>query len=667
LLRLLLANAVDARDNGSVRNPDPEVETRVPQELADIGDIAGDELQTPAPVPKPRGNGKSPRASIASTRQEGTQTQTQRDTRIEQPEGGRDAFGQSAQGAADGNPSTVPATPGAVKKRLGDLLREDKQVGKRQLGSALRRQRRDHRRLGDVLVDMGVPSIAVTRAVAKQMAAAITDLDSLTFDESAIEMIDGRIARELGIVPTHIDESGHMHVATSDPLNPELLERLSEFAPLRLDLADAAAIQRALDRHYTVLGKVDAAAQRAAAESVAAPVSVGIATLSADAPVVQIVNLIITQGLRDRVSDIHIEPQADRLRVRYRVDGALIDVQSLPPNLGASVASRLKIMADMDIVDRHRSQDGQMTMQLDGRDIDIRIATMETLWGEKVVLRLLDRSRSLLPLSQLGLREEEHEKMRRMSGSPYGLFIVSGPTGAGKTTTLYAALNELDRKTRNITTIEDPVEYQFANINQVQINRLAGTTFANGLRAILRQDPDVILVGEVRDVETAQIAVQSALTGHLVLCSLHAADSVGALHRFLDMGLEGFLVASAVIGVVAQRLVRVNCPHCAQPLEPRPDEIEFYETVRGHPPIRQFAGTGCRRCNQTGYFDRTGVFEALAVDDSTRELIVNRATQVDLRRHAKAAGMRTLQESACDLIDGGQTTLAEAMRTVYVL
>jgi type IV pilus assembly protein PilB len=592
--------------------------------------------------------------------------QESRDTAVAMPEEGLSAGGQSAPGAADGKPAASSAAPGAIRQRLGDLLREDKQVGKRQLSSALRRQRRDHRRLGDVLVDMGVPSIAVTRAVAKQMAAAITDLDALTFDESAIEMIDGRIARELGIVPTHIDESGHMHVATSDPLNPELLERLSEFAPLRLDLADAAAIQRALDRHYTVLGKVDAAAKRAVAESVVTK-TVELAQLSADAPVVQMVNLIITQGLRDRVSDIHIEPQADRLRIRFRVDGALQDVQSLPPNLAAPIASRLKILADMDIVDRHRSQDGQTTMKLDGRDIDIRIATMETLWGEKVVLRLLDRSRSLLPLSQLGLREEEHEKLRRMIASPYGLFIVSGPTGAGKTTTLYAALNELDRKTRNITTIEDPVEYQFANINQVQINRLAGMTFANGLRAILRQDPDVILVGEVRDVETAQIAVQSALTGHLVMCSLHAADCVGALHRFLDMGLEGFLVASAVVGVVAQRLVRINCPHCAQPLQPGAEEIEFYESVRGHQPIRQFAGIGCKRCNQTGFFDRSGVFEAMTVDDSMRELIVGRATQADLRRHAQAAGMRILQESACDLIDGGQTTIAEAMRTVYVI
>ena len=383
---------------------------------------------------------------------------------------------------------------------------------------------------------------------------------------------------------------------------------------------------------------------------------------------VQIVNMIITQGLRDRVSDIHIEPQSDRLRIRYRVDGALVDVQSLPVALAGAIASRLKIMAEMDIVDRHRAQDGQTTITLDGRPIDIRIATMETIWGEKVVLRLLDRSRSLLPLGELGLRDEEHQRLRQLVASPYGLFIVSGPTGAGKTTTLYAALNELDRTTRNITTIEDPVEYHFDNINQVQINRLAGMSFANGLRAILRQDPDVILVGEIRDAETAQIAVQSALTGHLVLASLHAADAVGALYRFLDMGLEGYLVASAVIGVVAQRLMRINCDECSHPNGIRPEEAEFYHSVRGRiPKIKQMVGDGCRKCNGTGFYERRGVFECVGVDESIRELIVKQAPQTDLRTYIRSTGTRSLQDAACDMVDDGQTTLAEAMRTVYVL
>jgi type IV pilus assembly protein PilB len=438
---------------------------------------------------------------------------------------------------------------------------------------------------------------------------------------------------------------------------------------VRLELADGLAIQRAIDRHYTVLANVGAAADAAIRDArVAVAAAPELAGLGADAPVVQIVNLILTQGLRDRVSDIHIEPQSDHLRIRYRIDGALRDVQSLPPALGGPIASRLKIMAEMDIVDRHRAQDGQTTMSVDGRTVDIRVATMETIWGEKVVLRLLDRSRSLLPLGQLGLRREEHERLQRLITSPYGLLIVSGPTGAGKTTTLYAALNELDRATRNITTIEDPVEYHFENINQIQINRLAGMTFANGLRAILRQDPDVILVGEIRDVETAQIAVQSALTGHLVLASLHAADAVGALYRFLDMGVEGYLVASAVIGVVAQRLVRVNCPVCSAPVPVRAEEAEFYRAIRGKDPLpHQIAGSGCRQCRGTGFYERRGVFECISVNDTVREEIVKQIPQTQLREHVHRRGVRSLQDAACDMVDEGKTTIAEAMRTVYVL
>jgi len=330
----------------------------------------------------------------------------------------------------------------------------------------------------------------------------------------------------------------------------------------------------------------------------------------------------------------------------------------------------VKIMANMDIVDRHRAQDGQIALELDGRAIDVRVSTTETIWGEKVVLRLLDRSKSLVPMHDLGLQDSEHARLEKLIGSPYGLLIVSGPTGAGKTTTLYAALNELDRTTRNITTIEDPVEYQFPNINQIQINRLAGMTFANGLKAILRQDPDVILIGEVRDVETAEIAIQSALTGHLVLCSLHAADAVGAIHRFLDMGIEPFLVTSAVIGVVAQRLVRLICPRCKAPSEPRVDEIEFYRAVRGEswgPQGPVYAGEGCPRCGKTGFYERSGVFETLEMNDRIRELIVGHATHGDLRNAAIEGGMRTLQQAGCDAVDAGRTTIAEVMRTVYVI
>jgi type IV pilus assembly protein PilB len=577
-------------------------------------------------------------------------------------------------------PTIVPAPTVAYEqndainltgRRLGELLVGWKVATDDQVRKALKRQRKDRRPLGAILVDLGVPSDRVTGAVGWQMGLTPLELDKVEADWRAVGTIDGTFARARNVFPYHIDDDGVLRVATLNPrdydLGQELLDKTGR--SVRLELADYHSIHRALDRYYSVFDKVGAHAERAILDAtvVHAPVT-ELSTLSADAPVVQIVNLILAQGLRDRVSDIHIEPQADRLRVRFRVDGALRDVASMPTSLGGPLASRLKIMADMDIVDRHRAQDGQTTMELDGRTVDIRIATMETVWGEKVVLRLLDRSRSLLPLGQLGLRAEEHLRMQRLISSPYGLFLVAGPTGAGKTTTLYAALNELDRQQRNITTIEDPVEYQFDNINQIQINKLAGMTFANGLRAILRQDPDVILVGEIRDAETASIAIQSALTGHLVLASLHAADSVGALHRFLDMGVESYLVASAVIGVVAQRLMRMNCPECSRHVEIKREEAEFYHAVRGRDPkANQTAGQGCRRCSDTGFFERRGVFECMPVDEWVRELIISRATASKLREHVTSRGMRSLQQSACDLVDEDKTTLAEAMRTVYVL
>jgi type IV pilus assembly protein PilB len=293
---------------------------------------------------------------------------------------------------------------------------------------------------------------------------------------------------------------------------------------------------------------------------------------------------------------------------------------------------------------------------------------METIWGEKVVLRLLDRTRSLVPLPDLGLQPEARERVRRLIDSPYGMLVVAGPTGAGKTTTLYAALSELDSAARNITTIEDPVEYRFENINQVQINRLAGTTFANGLKAILRQDPDIILVGEVRDVETAQIAIQSALTGHLVLCSMHAADSVGAIYRFIDMGIEPYLVASALIGVVAQRLVRLVCERCAGSAPPTTVETAFFRaTIGTEPPARLPQAVGCARCTGTGFHSRVGVFECLQVDDPVRERIVARSPHAELLESAVGNGMHTLQQAGCDIAASGRTTLAEVMRTVYTI
>jgi len=321
----------------------------------------------------------------------------------------------------------------------------------------------------------------------------------------------------------------------------------------------------------------------------------------------------------------------------------------------------------MNIVERRRPQDGQISMDVEGREVDIRVATTAVVGGEKVVLRLLDKSRPLYELPQLGMPPDITERWEALLRLPYGMVICAGPTGSGKTTTLYASLGELNSPERNIMTIEDPVEYTFPTINQIQIHEQAGVTFANGLRSILRQDPDVILVGEVRDVETASIAVQSALTGHFVLSSLHATDSIAALYRLLDMGIEAFLVASSVTAVVAQRLIRRSCTYCLEHYEPSAEELAFLSSFGGTPPPNGFVhGTGCNFCSQTGYLERIGVYELLPITDEVRELIAERASHDDMRKLARTQGVRTLQEESLRLVTAGVTTLAEVMRAIYV-
>ena len=387
-----------------------------------------------------------------------------------------------------------------------------------------------------------------------------------------------------------------------------------------------------------------------------------------EAPVVQVVQLIITQGLRDRASDIHIEPHDHRIRVRFRVDGALRDQLDLPGSIGPALVSRIKVLADLNIVERRRSQDGQIRMQVEDRDVDIRVSTAAVVGGEKVVLRLLDKSRPLFRLEQLGMPPELAERYAELLRTPYGMVICAGPTGSGKTTTLYGSLSQIDTPERNIMTIEDPVEYSYASINQIQINEAAGITFATGLKSILRQDPDVILVGEIRDAETARIAVQSALTGHFVLSSVHSTDTATAVHRLLDMGIENFLVASSVSAVVSQRLIRKICNKCRQYYEPPAAEQAFLATAGSGVPIGGLIrGIGCDECAGTGYLERTGVYELMPVTDALRDLIVDRAPLVEIRKTARYEGMRTLQEEAARLVQAGVTTVAEVLRSIYTV
>jgi type IV pilus assembly protein PilB len=524
--------------------------------------------------------------------------------------------------------------------------------------------------LAEKLVASGlITGEALARFLADHYRCNVLDFRETELDPEAASLLTQDRARALRALAVATDDDT-VTVAVADP-SPEHVARVSAAVgrPVRAVVATHRALDRALDTAYRATREVGSqvlafeardALRREAAQLEGASVN-------EDAPVVRVVQMVITQGLRDRASDIHIEPSGDRVRVRFRIDGALSDVLDLPGSIGPALVSRVKILGGMNIVERRRPQDGQINMDVEGREVDIRVATTAVVGGEKVVMRLLDKSRPLFELEQLGMPADTADRYSTLIHSPYGMVICAGPTGGGKTTTLYASLGELNTPDRNIMTIEDPVEYTFDSINQIQINEQAGVTFAGGLKSILRQDPDVILVGEIRDVDTARIAVQSALTGHLVLSSLHATEAVSALYRLLDMGIETFLIASSVTAVVSQRLVRRSCTSCLEPYQPSPEEMGFLRSFGGGEPVSGFVhGTGCHFCAHTGYLERIGVYELLAVTDEVRELLIDRAPHDDMRKLARSQGMRTLQEQAARLVEDGTTTASEVMRSIYV-
>jgi type IV pilus assembly protein PilB len=587
----------------------------------------------------------------------------------------------TGQHAADGTGAAVAAADVAATfdadrpedswTRLGDLLVARTRVTSPQVAEALLGQSASGQRLGRLLVQAGaLDERELALALAEQMELALVDLAQESPDPDAVACLPESLARSETAVPMmKLDDT--LVVAVAEPSNA-LRMQLAQAArmPVTLVVAPANEIKRAIDASYRALTDVDsfvAAFQQSESSRTKQPVARlaegGMTT--EDAPVVQLVNKILTQALRDRASDVHLEPQDENVRVRFRIDGALHDVLALPTEMGPALVSRLKIMAGMNIVERRRPQDGQLQINVDGREVDVRVATVGVHWGEKTVLRVLDKSRSVYKLGDLGMPKDTHAAFSKLIRAPFGMVICAGPTGSGKTTTLYASLSEMNDAARNIMTIEDPVEYVFPSINQIQTNEAAGLTFATGLKSILRQDPDVILVGESRDVDTARIAVQSALTGHFVLSSLHATDAVAALHRFLDMGIESFLIASSVLAVVGQRLVRRTCESCKAPYKPTDEEMAFYNELGGRPKRAFLAGTGCNLCAGTGYQDRVGVYELLRITPEIKRLVVGWATQDELRRMAVSQGMRTLQDEALTLVENNVTTISEVVRSIY--
>ncbi|MEZ5381512.1 MAG: ATPase, T2SS/T4P/T4SS family [Microthrixaceae bacterium] len=523
--------------------------------------------------------------------------------------------------------------------------------------------------VGEALVDAKMLTEGQwVRALASRFDLPIAPVDTQAADPGAVALVSEDLARRHHVLPFKVKEN-RVYIATSDPLDTTAIGELAAHCgAIGLMVAARPAIQRALDRSHDALAQTDAAiaAFGLMDDSAEFEAAATRAAVDENSPIVQVVTNIITQGVRKRASDIHIEALEGAVRVRYRVDGALTEAIRLPAQMSAPIASRIKVLADLNIVERRRPQDGQFSTEVDGRPIDIRTSVVATIHGEKVVLRLLDKTRSIIGLDNLGMPPELVKRYLSTVNVPVGMFLCTGPTGSGKTTSLYATLTEIQDDARNVVTIEDPVEYEFEGINQMQVHEAGGFTFADGLRGTLRQDPDVILVGEIRDAETARIAMQAALTGHLVLSSLHAVDAVSALHRFMDMGMEPFLVAAAVNGVMGQRLLRLVCDSCKKPTAPEPAQAFMVEKVLGTSDIGEWThGTGCTQCNHTGYLGRIGVYELLRVNDEIRNLVTERATHSEIHEAAARDGMRTMQAQGYSLVARGLTTFDEVQRTVY--
>lgn len=554
-------------------------------------------------------------------------------------------------------------------KSLGEMLIEAKLITRTQLEHAEELQRSQNRRLGDVLVDQGFVSPEdLTAILSIQMNLPFIDLKRHTIQPEALKLVPERIARKHNIIPLDtVDDA--LIVVMSDPGDIQAINDIiaQSGKTVRPAIGIPGDIREALDLSYKATGEIEKAISLllpTLAKSEKAGLEIS-AALIEGTPIVRAANLLITQAIRERASDIHLEPQQDRLRVRYRIDGVLHDVMSLPLSIHSTLISRIKILADMNIAERRRPQDGQLSVIADERAVDIRVATMETAYGEKMVLRILDKSRFLLDLTQLGFHPDALRKYQQMLRSPFGLLLVAGPTGSGKTTTLYASINQLDRHGRNIVTIEDPIEYQFTDINQTQVNPKAGITFAGGLRAIMRQDPNVILIGEMRDNDTANTGVQAALTGHLVLSSIHGNDGAGVLSRLVNLGVEPFLVCSSLIGIVTQRMVRRICPHC-RTLSDRPVEEQLtFEKELGERRTRFYIGTGCNFCAHTGYLGRIGIFEILVMSDRIRQMFLEKCTAQEIRELSIKEGMTTMKQDGMLKVKEGITTPSEVMRQVF--
>ncbi len=555
--------------------------------------------------------------------------------------------------------------------RLGEVLVEAGLISQAQLEQALQTQQATGERLGRVLVSMGLATQdAIAKAIASQLGLEYVNVQTTSIAEDVLTILPEAQIRRHQVLPLRT-EGEALVIGMVDPLDVLALDDIRRVAARDLIPAviTADGFQHAVNQYPALESSLDQVIQeiRPADVGEEEPGLDKLREIVDEAPVVRLVNLMLVQAIRQGASDIHVEPQETRLRIRYRIDGTLYNVMNAPRHVQAATVSRIKIMANMNIAERRAPQDGRIELRIDGREIDLRVSTVPTTFGEKVVMRILDKRQALVGIDKLGLLANDFPRFESLVSKPYGIILITGPTGSGKTTSLYAILNRLNKTEVNIITIEDPVEYQLTGISQVQINPRAGLTFATGLRSFLRQDPDIIMVGEIRDEETARIAIHAALTGHLVLSTLHTNDAPGAVTRLADMGVEPFLVASSVIGVVAQRLVRILCTKCREAYTPPPEVVARYGLASPDaPPPTLYRAKGCDACNNIGYKGRIGLFEIMLLDDETRALVVKQAPSDILKRAAAAAGMQSLQQDGVAKVLSGLTSLEEMLRVVFV-
>lgn len=553
-------------------------------------------------------------------------------------------------------------------RRLGDLLVETGIITQEQLKNALETQKDTNKKIGEVLVEAGlIDEKQITEVLEFQLGIPHMDLEKTYIPPELPRVISEKLARRHVLIP--VKQSGNvLTVAMVDPLNI--------FAIDDIKIATGMQVEPVISTKDDILTAIALYYEKESAEKALEEFDevydsdffndFDEETLAAveNAPVVKLLNSIIKQAIKMKASDIHIEPLERVLRVRFRVDGDLQEIMRPQKSSHSAVVTRIKIMGKMNIAEKRVPQDGRVEMEMDGHDIDMRIAVMPTVYGEKVVIRLLDRSSVLMTKNQLGFSQNNMDTFEKVIQHPHGIILVTGPTGSGKTTTLYTVLQELNKIDRNIITVEDPVEYRISGINQSQVNVKAGLTFASGLRSILRQDPDIIMIGEIRDQETAQIAVRAAITGHLVLSTLHTNDTLSTVSRLMDMGIEPYLITSSVVGIMAQRLVKKICTSCNVSYEPSLKEKRILGLENGQL-IKK--GEGCNACNHTGYKGRTGIHEILPMYDNIKTLIDQHKPMEEIRERALESGMVTLRDSARQLVLEGTTTVEELMKLTYAL